>query len=93
MINVDGLFEGGVQDFRIEYFVDCVLHTIDLGVLQRYNGAVIRQIIDVNAFQMEGPTMDDRNAASMLELRRRLKRWYDARRAADPFHQLTTVKK
>ena len=93
MFNIDGLWAFGVDHFRIEFFVDCILHTIDLGVLQKFSGAVVRLVVDANAFCVEGPTKADRTVSGLRVLRRRLKVRYRVSRAADPHKQISRVKK
>ena len=53
MFNIPGVHNHGVDHFRLEYFVDCLLHTVDLGVAQRFIGTALLLILRRNCYGSE----------------------------------------
>ena len=73
----------GIDHFRIEFIVDCVLHTIDLGVAQRYIGHSLRCLLRNNIYGLTHASLLDRLTIGALRLRASMKLYYkteDARR-------------
>ena len=73
IINIPGLHSYGIKGFRIEYFVDCTLHTLDLGLLQRWIGASFGTCLSRDVFHTEKTSKAERVEAGILALRAKLK--------------------
>ena len=57
MWDVPGVHGCGIRHFRLEFFVDCALHTIDLGVAQRLDGESMLCLLRNNVFDVPNTTM------------------------------------
>ena len=93
MWSIPGLHDFGVKHLRIDSFVDCTLHTVDLGPLQKWIAKGIAIVLDSDALQTQGRTQADRRAVGMLALRARLKPYYRTLRDENPLRSVSHIKK
>ena len=66
----------GIDGFTIAMFLDCVLHTVDMGVASRYIGTCFIHGLRSNTFQLTNSTMAARLEQCMIHLRRGLTAYY-----------------
>ena len=90
MFNVEGLHNYGVNFFSIEFFVDCILHTVDLGIAQRYCGHSIKCLLECNVFNLRHATKGARMEVGALVIRRHLKEHYKRRDRANAYKRRST---
>ena len=76
MWNVPGVHNLGIDHLVITYIADCTLHTLDLGVAQRYCGHAIRCALRNNVHNIERDSLKDRMAIGAMRVRRDLKAYY-----------------
>ena len=78
MFNIPGVHDLGIDDFEITMMVDCTLHTLDLGVAERYNGEAVKHMLTRNIYNMPQSSLKERMIAGMLRIKRDLKLFYKA---------------
>jgi hypothetical protein len=78
-----GVHHLGIAFFSLLFFVDCVLHTVDLGVAQRYCGHALRCALRNNVFGMRHSTLQERLEFGALHVRKDLKKHYKRCAAAN----------
>ena len=76
--DVDGVHAFGIKHFQVGYFVDCILHTVDLGVAQRACGHSMLCLLRNNVFNLRNDTLLGRMQAGALHMRRALRKHYRA---------------
>jgi hypothetical protein len=84
MWNIVDAHQLGIDYFEIVFFVDCTLHTVDLGVAPRYCGHAIRCALRNNIFNLPHPTLHERLQVGALHIRKALKKHYTKSFKADP---------
>lgn len=84
MWDVPGVHSYGIKYFTLERFVDCTLHTIDLGVIQRWIGESLMMLLRLDIFDLGLPTVQDTLQEGSVRLRQRLKAWYRSEVFAHP---------
>ena len=60
IINIPDVNDDGIEWFRLEYFVDCVLHTIDIGILCHWHGESLVALLRADAFDVEATNQEER---------------------------------
>ena len=73
--------------------VDDTLHTMALGVEQRYSGTVLTTILEHNAFGFEGGTKENRHKLGIKELRRRIRTYYSTMARDNPHYDISRIDK
>ena len=92
--NTPGVFSYGVPGFQIEYFCDCTLHTLDLGVSPRYVATCIYKALQLNIFGFPaGLSQKTKLRKGVLQVRKRLKDYYNQERHANPWKQQSKLRK
>ena len=95
MCDVGGLHNHYVDYFKLTMFVDCSLHTVDLGVSSRFVGNAIVAALRTNVFGLTDTSMGARMAKGILCIKQELKPYYRERDQLDRLGQnkSTRVKK
>ena len=93
MFNVAGVHNMGIDHFTIECFVDCMLHTVDLGVLLKFHGKVLVEVLRRDCFATGGATILSKVEMGLTVIKSRLKSYYKEQRHAYPTKPLSTIKK
>ena len=91
--DVPGIHTFGIKHFTLNCFTNCRLHTVDMGVGQRWAGESLHYMLYKDVFQTRLATKEDRQNAGALILRARLKAYYRRLRLLDPFHRITEISK
>ena len=82
----------GIQFFRKEMQLDDTLHTLSLGVEQRYIGFTLAHALRSN-FYSNARSSRKRVARGIVKMRTAIKLYYDQEKSLDPLHQTTHIKK
>jgi hypothetical protein len=76
IFHVPGVHSVGIDHLDITYFADCVLHTIDLGLSQRFVALSFRDLLQRNVFGLQQTTLLGRLYCGMDRLRALAKQFY-----------------
>ena len=76
VFNIPGVHNLGIDGLSLESFVDCSLHTIDLGLAQRFVATSFRDMLCANIFSLPVATRLEKLYAGMDGLKRRCKLYY-----------------
>jgi hypothetical protein len=52
MFNIPGVHSFGIDWFEVQHFCECTLHTLDLGVAQRFCGTAMVQALQCNIYKL-----------------------------------------
>ncbi len=74
MFNIPGLHDHGIEHFTIDRFVDCTLHTLDLGVTCKWHGLALVELLKHDVYHTELSTQTDRINAGVYSMRKEMKR-------------------
>ena len=55
LMNIPGVHNLGIDGFEVGHFADCTLHTLDLGVSQRFCATVMVHALTSNVYQLPLP--------------------------------------
>ena len=93
IINIPGVHRLGVDHFEVDNFAECTLHTIDLGVAQRFCGTSIVTGLKANIYKLplraKGPLIK----RGCFRLRGDIKEYYSAWQKRFPYKKLTKLPK
>ena len=76
MWDVEGVHEFGIKHFRIDFFVDCILHTVDLGLAQRTVGPSLMCLLENDIYRLKEPTEQGTLERGALHMRKDFKKHY-----------------
>ena len=77
MFNIPGLHNLGVDHFEMRHFVDCTLHTLDLGVGQRYIATCFVHLLRKNVFECIHTTLYGKMVLGMQKMKACAKKYYN----------------
>ena len=77
----------------IIYIVDDTLHTMDLGLLQRYVGKTFWAVLSVNFHKSKLTNKEDRCTVGVVRLRVDLRKYYKAERCVQRGSKISKIKK
>ena len=83
--NILGVHSLGIDHFMIEHFADCTLHTLDLGVTQRYNATAIVQALVSNIYKLNHRGKKQLVMRGSQRMARDIKAFYQAGHLANPY--------
>ena len=78
MYDLPDVHSFGVDHFTIERFVDCTLHTLDLGVTGKWHGQCLWLLLRNDVYNTEFPTKVARVRAGILQMRKEMLSYYKA---------------
>ena len=73
VFNIPGIHKYGIEHFELRYFRDCVLHTLDLGIIPRWLGHSLSMVILENCYGCTDSTEKARLNASCDIMRAQMK--------------------
>ena len=76
MFNIEGICDCGVDGFELQHFVDCVLHTMDLGISQRMVASGFLALIRANVYNSNGRSLLAKMNSGMVLLKRDARTYY-----------------
>ena len=91
IFNVPGVYDRGIDEATINIFVDCVLHTLDLGVAVRWGALALKTTLEQDIYETNLPTKDDVMNAGLLLLKGDLNQHYKDVKEEHPERSLTKV--
>ena len=90
--SVPGVHSYGIDHVRLEHLVDDTLHTLALGVYQKFAGLCLAQALKRNVFRVTGAGQEERYQKSMFIIRRRLRLHYRVLRIKMPGHKQSRIR-
>ena len=87
------MHNNGIRHCTKEVFVDDTLHTLDLGLVQRYIGTSLMKILKTDPYETGVGLVEDVLQDNVICLRRGLKPFYKVQRKACAGRKITTIKK
>ena len=92
IFNIPGVHNYGIDHFQLPYLVDDPLHTLSLGVSQRFVGLCFREVLLSNCFRVVANTKEQKLERGIFQLRKRLRRHYRVKRVTQPQHKLSRIR-
>jgi hypothetical protein len=93
MWNVPGVHSLGIDWFEVQYFCECTLHTLDLGVSQRFCGTAIVRALRSNVYNLPYKGARQRIRRGCMRMSKDITKYYKDERAKNPWKQLSTLSK
>ena len=93
MTNIPGVHSFGIEHFEIQYFCECTLHTLDLGVAQRFCGTAMVRALRYNVYKLPFKAVGKLVRRGALTMGRHIKRYYKDEHAKNPWKKISTLSK
>lgn len=91
LFNIPGVHTFGIDGFEIVHFAECTLHTLDLGIAQRYCATTMVKALRANIYNLvRSARLVQRGS---LRMAKDIKQYYAAERQLDPWKKLSTLSK
>ncbi len=91
LINTPGVHSLGIDGFQIGHFCECTLHTLDLGVAQRFCGTAIVKALKCNIYKL--PLRSAKKLVQMgsHKIAKDIKQYYKDEHKANPWKKLSQL--
>ena len=90
--HVPGVHEFGIDHFSCERMMDCGLHTMALGIEQKFVGKCMMTALQDDCFETGKASMPERLEEGMAKLRFKLRRFYRAQAKSHPGRSQTRIR-
>lgn len=90
--DIPQVWSKGIKEFTCERLLDDILHTKDLGVVQRYLGFTLLSALNDDVFNVGAATRKDRHERGIPFLRRRLRAYYRTQRLVNREHKKSRIR-
>jgi len=91
--NIPGVHSQGIDGFDIAYFAECTLHTLDLGIAQRFCGTAMVKALMANIYKLPYKTQAAKIQKGSLEMAKHIKQYYKDEHKLDPWKALSALPK
>jgi uncharacterized membrane protein YeaQ/YmgE (transglycosylase-associated protein family) len=91
--NVPGVHSLGIDDFEVRCMAECTLHTLDLGVAQRFCGTAMVRALKSNIYTLPYKSTGKLVARGALAMNKDIKAYYKSERQRHPWKKLSPLAK
>jgi hypothetical protein len=93
LISIPGVHSLGINGFTVLGFAECTLHTLDLGVAQRYNATAMVRALKANVYKLPYKTQTALVQRGSLAMGKDIKTYYTAEHKLNPWKKLSVLPK
>ena len=93
LFNIPGVHSLGIDGFEIVHFCECTLHTLDLGVAQRFCGTAIVKALKCNIYKLPYRSAKKLVQMGSHKIAKDIKQYYKDEHKAKPWKKLSQLSK